>query len=237
MFEIAFKFLSTKFRVEPDFLRFASPVSLHISKAFAFSSCGLQDSFCQVSCIEAQILLYGFNDGNQKFTCLNFRSVGLFYFGQNITIMKSNAKSPEEYIKELEGVQREQVEILRKCVLENLPEGFEEGMGYGMLAYVVPHTKYPAGYHCDPKLPLPFINIAAQKRHTALYHSGLYSDNELSKWFVEEFTKRTGKKPDLGKSCLRFKLKDEIPEDLIGALCRKINPEQWIKIYESHIKR
>ncbi len=151
--------------------------------------------------------------------------------------MKSKAKTAEEYISELEGVQRQQIEGLRKIVLENLPEGFEEGMGYGMLAYVVPLTKYPAGYHCDPKLPLPFINIAAQKRHTALYHSGLYADPQLNEWFVEEFTKRTGKKPDLGKSCLRFKFKDEIPEGLIGELCRKINPDHWIKIYESHIKR
>lgn len=121
---------------------------------------------------------------------------------------------------------------LRKTVKANIPAGFQETMNYGMIGYVVPHKTYPDGYHCDPKLPLPFANIANQKNFIALYHMGLYSDKKLYDWFVKEYAKRCSHKLDMGKSCIRFKKIDDIPCDLIGELLTKISVADWIKTYE-----
>lgn len=106
-------------------------------------------------------------------------------------------------------------------------------MSYGMIGYVVPHSLYPAGYHCTPYLPLPFLNIASQKIFVAVYHMGLYANKNLMKWFVEEYTKHCKTKLDMGKSCIRFKKMDEVPYDLIGKLSSKITVNNWIKIYET----
>ena len=125
---------------------------------------------------------------------------------------------------------------LRKVILSNLPKGFKEVMGYGMLGYVVPHTLYPDGYHCDPKLPLPFINLASQKNFIAVYHMGIYSDPKLLKWFTDEFSKHSKNKLDMGKSCMRFKKPEQIPFKLIGELASKMSPQDWIDQYESVIK-
>ena len=110
-------------------------------------------------------------------------------------------------------------------------------MSYGMLGYVVPHSTYPEGYHVNPKLPLPFINLASQKNHIAVYHSGIYSDPELMNWFVAEYPKYVSTKLDMGKSCIRFKNPDKIPYELFGELFTKMTPEQWITQYESIIKK
>ena len=125
---------------------------------------------------------------------------------------------------------------LRKIILANLAKGFKEGMGYGMLGYVVPHTLYPAGYHCDPKLPLPFLSVASQKNFIAIYHMGIYVEPKLLKWFTDEFAKHSKTKLDMGKSCIRFKKPEHIPFKLIGELASKMTPQQWIDIYESHFK-
>ena len=146
--------------------------------------------------------------------------------------MTSDAKTPEEYIDALPADRKEAISKLRKIVLKNLPKGFSETMGYGMLAYVVPHSLYPAGYHCDPKLPLPFMNIASQKNFIAVYHSGIYAKKELFDWFVNEYPNYSKRKLDMGKSCIRFKKIDEIPYDLIGKLAGKMTPKEWIEIYE-----
>lgn len=151
--------------------------------------------------------------------------------------MKYTANSPEEYISKLPKDRIEPFNKLRNTILENLPDGFEEVMGYGMPAYVVPHTKYPNGYHCDPKLPLPFINIASQKNFIALYHMGIYCDPKLLKWFTSEYPKYVTTKLDMGKSCIRFKKMDQIPYSLLGKLVSKITPEDWIKTYEKSIKK
>lgn len=151
--------------------------------------------------------------------------------------MKSNANTPEDYIKQLPQERREGVLTLRNTILKNLPKGFEESMGYGMIAYVVPHTLYPDGYHCDPKLPLPFINIASQKNFIALYHMGMYAHKELLDWFVGEYSKHCKTKLDMGKSCVRFKKMDDIPYELIGQLCEKMSLQEWVKLYESQIKK
>jgi len=150
--------------------------------------------------------------------------------------MTSDAKTPEEYINALPEDRKEAIAKLRNSILKNLPKGFSETMGYGMIGYVVPHSLYPAGYHCDPKLPLPFLSIASQKNFVAVYHMGIYANKELFDWFVNEYPKYNKRKLDMGKSCIRFKKIEEIPYDLIGTLAGKMTPKQWIDIYERVIK-
>lgn len=151
--------------------------------------------------------------------------------------MQIYANSPQDYIDLLPEDRKEAMNQLRQIILQNLPEGFVEQMLYHMPAYVVPHETYPAGYHCNPKDPLPFINIASQKSHIALYHMGIYADEALLKWFGEEYPKHSKTKLDMGKSCIRFKNPKNIPFDLIGELATKITPQQWIEMYESKVKR
>lgn len=126
---------------------------------------------------------------------------------------------------------------LRNSIIKNIPQGFEEAMSYGMIGFVVPHKIYPSGYHCDPKLPLPFISIAAQKNFIALYHMGIYCEKNLLDWFVNEYPKHTNEKLDMGKSCIRFKKPDQIPYKLIEELVTKIDVKQWIELYEANFKR
>ncbi len=147
------------------------------------------------------------------------------------------ANSPDEYVAGVDDARRPFFEKLRETVVENLPDGFEERMSYGMIGYVVPHEIYPAGYHCDPKLPIGIAAIAAQKNFLALYHMGIYSMPELLTWFVDEFPKHSKSKLDMGKSCIRFKKPAEIPFDLIGQLIRKISVAEWISGYEMALKR
>jgi uncharacterized protein YdhG (YjbR/CyaY superfamily) len=151
--------------------------------------------------------------------------------------MQSKAATVEDYIKELPDERREAITKLRKEIKKNIPKGFSEGMGYGMMGYSVPHSLYPAGYHCDPKLPLPFMGIASQKHFIAVYHMGVYADPKLLKWFTDEYAKAGAGKLDMGKSCIRFKKPENIPYKLIGKLASKITPEQWIDVYEKNVKR
>ena len=150
--------------------------------------------------------------------------------------MQSKASSVIEYLEELPDDRRKAIEQLRKQVKKHLPKGFEEVMSYGMIGYVVPHKLYPAGYHCTPTLPLPFINIASQKNHIAVYHMGLY-EGSLLPWFKKEWAKATDKKLDMGKCCIRFKKMEDIPYDLIGQLAAKMTPKQWIDHYEANLKK
>jgi uncharacterized protein YdhG (YjbR/CyaY superfamily) len=151
--------------------------------------------------------------------------------------MTSKATTPGQYIKELPADRKEAIIKLRETVLKNLPKGFKEVMSYGMLGYVVPHEIYPGGYHCDPKLPLPFVNIASQKNFIAFYHMGIYANPELLKWFTTEYPKHSPAKLDMGKACIRFKKPEHIPYKLIGELIKKIPVKDWIKIYEENVKR
>jgi uncharacterized protein YdhG (YjbR/CyaY superfamily) len=151
--------------------------------------------------------------------------------------MQSKATTPEQYLAELPEDRRIAIEKLRNIVLKNLPKGYTEIMSYGMLGYVVPKEIYPNGYHCDPKLPLGFMNIASQKNFIALYHMGVYGSKELLDWFVAEYPKHCKSKLDMGKSCIRFKKMDDIPYDLIAELCSKISVEQWIEMYEKALRR
>lgn len=146
--------------------------------------------------------------------------------------MQSSATTPNQYIDSLPEERKKVMQELRAVIQKNLPKGFEERMQYGMIGYVVPHTLYPAGYHVDPILPLPFLSIASQKNFIALYHFGLYSDADLLAWFQKEYAQKVSTKLDMGKSCIRFKKIDAISFDLIGELAAKITPQQWIEMYE-----
>jgi uncharacterized protein YdhG (YjbR/CyaY superfamily) len=150
--------------------------------------------------------------------------------------MKIEATTPEQYIEQLPEDRKEYISKLRKVILENLPKGFAEEMSYGMIGYVVPKSVYPAGYHANPELPLPFINIASQKNHIAVYHSGIYADKNLMDWFLQEYPKHSKTKLDMGKSCLRFKKPEHIPFELIGELAGKMTVEKWVEIYEQNLK-
>jgi hypothetical protein len=143
------------------------------------------------------------------------------------------ADTPEEYLAQLPADRRGPMQALRQTLLDNLPAGFEECINYGMIGYVVPHARYPAGYHVKPELPLPFIHIASQKNYIALYHSGLYADPELLVWFTEEYPRHSSRKLDMGKSCIRFKKVDAIPLDLIAELAQRMDVDTWIDTYEA----
>jgi uncharacterized protein YdhG (YjbR/CyaY superfamily) len=147
--------------------------------------------------------------------------------------MQSTATNVNDYLLELDDERKAIVTKLRQTILDNLPEGFEETMGYGLMGYVVPLSLYPKGYHVDPHLPLPFAGIGNQKHYVSFYHMGIYADMALRTWFLEEFAKRVGRKPDMGKSCLRLNPKQAIPYDLIGELIRKISVKDWIDAVES----
>lgn len=151
--------------------------------------------------------------------------------------MQSNATTVEEYFETLPEERKAAMNELRKQIKKNIPKGFKETLGYGMVGYVVPHTKYPGGYHCDPKLPLPFLGMASQKNFIAVYHMGIYADPKLLKWFTTEYPKYSNKKLDMGKSCIRFKKPDEIPFKLIGELASKMSPDEWIELYEKVLKK
>jgi uncharacterized protein YdhG (YjbR/CyaY superfamily) len=151
--------------------------------------------------------------------------------------MQSKANTIEEYVALLPDDRKDAIIKLRKIFSKKLPKGFQECMSYGMIGYVVPHTLYPNGYHCNPKLPLPFINIASQKNFIAIYHMGIYADKKLYDWFIDEHTKQIPTKIDMGKSCLRYKNPALIPYDLIGELISKMTVKDWISTYESAFRK
>jgi hypothetical protein len=151
--------------------------------------------------------------------------------------MQSNAKTVDEYIASLPDDRRVAMMAIRETINENLPKGFRECMAMGMINWVVPHETYPAGYHCDPKMPLGFMGLASQKQAISLYSMCLYGNTSELDWFKKEWPQHTSQKLDMGKSCIRFKKMDDIPLDLIGKLASRITPEQWIAIYEKALKR
>jgi uncharacterized protein YdhG (YjbR/CyaY superfamily) len=151
--------------------------------------------------------------------------------------MQSKAETVEQYLAELPEERQAAMRKLREVILKNLPKGFEEAMGYGMMGYQVPHTIYPAGYHCNPKQALPFMGMASQKNNISFYHMGIYAKPDLLEWFVSEFPKHSDRKLDMGKSCIRFKKPEHIPYALIGELVTKMSVADWIACYESELKK
>jgi hypothetical protein len=146
--------------------------------------------------------------------------------------MKYTVSTPKEYMDALPEDRRIIVSAIREVIKKNLPHGFAEVINYGMLGYVVPYSRYPAGYHADPRQPLPFINIASQKNHIAVYHMGLYQ-GELLDWFLEQWRLTGKRKPDMGKSCIRFRKAGDVPLELLGKLAARLTPAEWIALYES----
>lgn len=151
--------------------------------------------------------------------------------------MKNEGNTPAEIVANCPEDRKDVMGKMRQTILESLPKGFDEGVGYGMILYFVPHTIYPAGYHCDPKQPLPFVSLASQKNFIALYHMGLYADPALLSWFTEKYKATVSSKLDMGKSCIRFKKMTDIPFELIGELMTKISVESWIETYEKLYKK
>ncbi|MEJ6792036.1 MAG: DUF1801 domain-containing protein [Lacinutrix sp.] len=151
--------------------------------------------------------------------------------------MTSKAETPEDYIAQLPEYRKEPIKKLNTLIIKQMPKGLESGMAYGMLAYYVPKSIYPDGYHCKPFPPLPFINLASQKNFIALYHAGMYAKKELYDWFVNEYPKHCKTKLDMGKSCVRFKKMEDIPYGLIEQLLVKMSVDEWIEIYEKTIKK
>lgn len=153
--------------------------------------------------------------------------------------MQSKAKTVDEYLASLPEDRREALQAVRETILENLDEDYEEGMQYGMIGYYVPHRVYPAGYHVDAKQPLPYAALASQKNHMALYLMGIYtgrtdgpSESEHARWFRDAWT-ATGKKLDMGKSCVRFKKLEDVPLDVVGEAIRRIPAKDHIAAYEA----
>jgi len=151
--------------------------------------------------------------------------------------MQSKAATVNDYVAELPEDRQKIVNEFRKVVKKNLPKGFQECMNYGMIGWVVPHSKYPAGYHCNPKDPLPFMGLASQKGSVNFYHMGIYADPKLLKWFTEAHAKASPKKLDMGKSCIRYKKMEDIPFQLYAELVSKISVDDWIARYEKMLKR
>jgi uncharacterized protein YdhG (YjbR/CyaY superfamily) len=150
--------------------------------------------------------------------------------------MTIKADTFDEYLSQVPEERKEAIARLRQVLKDNLPVGFEEGIGNNMPGFDVPHTLYPAGYHCDPKQPLPFVGFASQNNFIAFYHMGVYAIPEIYEWFISEYPKHSKTKLDMGKSCIRFKKPEQIPFDLIAQLAQKITPQQWIEIYEANLK-
>ena len=143
----------------------------------------------------------------------------------------------DNYIEQLPEDRKTAMQKLRKVFVENLSAGFQECISYGMIGYVVPHSIYPSGYHCDSKLPLPFISLASQKSHIVVYHMGIYADPALLSWFQEAYSKQVKGKLDMGKSCIRFKKPELIPYELLAELARKMSVQDWISLYEINYKK
>jgi hypothetical protein len=142
----------------------------------------------------------------------------------------------EDFIAQIPEERQDPMTRIFELISDNLPPGFEYQKQYSMPSFVVPHSKYPNGYHCDPKQPLPFISIASQKNFIALYHLGLYANPELHDWFVNEYPKHCKYKLDMGKSCIRFKKMNDIPYDLLKELFQKQTPKDWIALYDRNVR-
>ena len=146
--------------------------------------------------------------------------------------MQSKATTVNQYLDELPEDRRDAIQAVREVILRNLPEGFEEGMQYGMIGYYVPHSLYPAGYHCDPKQPLPFAHLASQKNHMSVYLFCIYTDEKQLERFVNDW-KKTGKKLDMGKSCVRFRKIEDCALKVIGQAVKRMPVEKMIAGYEA----
>lgn len=149
--------------------------------------------------------------------------------------MQSKATTVDQYLSELPPDRREALSAIRDVIRKNLPKGYEEAMGYGMMGWVVPHSIYPAGYHCNPSQPVPFVGLASQKQYMSFYLMCAYGDREYEKWLRDAW-KKAGKKLDMGKSCIRFKRLEDVPLEVVGEAVRRVPVAKYLAFYESMIK-
>ncbi|MCA9294335.1 MAG: DUF1801 domain-containing protein [Phycisphaerales bacterium] len=150
--------------------------------------------------------------------------------------MQSKAKTVLEYLKSLPEDRRKAIEAVRQVIKKNLGKGFVEAMQYGMIGYVVPHSVYPAGYHCDPSQPVPFAALASQKNYMSVYLNAMYGGVVSEDWVRARF-EAAGKKLDMGKCCIRFKKLEDLPLDVIGDAIRSVSVAQYIEQYEETVGR
>jgi hypothetical protein len=149
--------------------------------------------------------------------------------------MKSNAKTVEQYLNSLPADRRAAMQTVRDGILKSLDKDYEEGMQYGMIGYYVPHRIYPAGYHCDPKQPLPFCCLGSQKNYMVVHLMCVYMSSKQYDWFKQAWAK-TGKKLDMGKACVRFKKAEDLALDVIGETIKRMPVKKWIECCESAVK-
>jgi hypothetical protein len=146
--------------------------------------------------------------------------------------MQSKAATVEDYLESLPAQRRDALQAVRKVIKANLGKGFKEGMQYGMIGYCVPHSVYPAGYHCDPKQPLPFATLASQKNHMSFSLMSVYLDADEERWFRSAW-EQTGKKLDMGKACVRFKRLEDVPLEVVGQAFARTSAAHYIERYEA----
>jgi hypothetical protein len=153
--------------------------------------------------------------------------------------MANTAKTVDEYLQALPEDRRRTISAVRSVILANLPDGYEEQINYGMIGYVVPHSLYTAGYHCDPTKPLALAQLGSQKNHMALYLMTVYGDPATEQWFRKAWT-AAGKKLDMGKACVRFKKLEDVPLDVVGEVIARVPVQAYISRIEktlSEIRR
>jgi Domain of unknown function (DU1801) len=146
--------------------------------------------------------------------------------------MPSQATTVKEYLQSLPPDRRAVINAVREVILANLPKGYEECMSYGIIGYVVPHSLYPPGYHCDPKLPLPYANLGSKKNHMSLHLLSVYCDPDTATWFQKAW-KASGKKLDMGAACVRFKKIEDVPLDVIGKVIARTPVKKYISVMEA----
>lgn len=147
-------------------------------------------------------------------------------------VMQSRATTVQQYLAELPADRRAALECVRAVILKNLDSAYEEGMQYGMIGYYVPHRVYPPGYHCDPRQPLPFACLALQKNYMSVYLGCIYGPSEDEARFRAAWAK-TGRKLDMGKTCIRFRKVEDLALDVIGEAIRRVPARKFIEYYES----
>ena len=147
-------------------------------------------------------------------------------------MVQSQAATVAEYLKALPADRREAIAAIRQVVLDNVDADIEEIMSYGMIGYHVSLRAYPDGYHCNPKMPLPYISLASQKSHLAIYMMGCYMVPGETSWFADAW-RAAGKKLDMGKSCVRFKKLEDVPLQVLAEAIRRMPSKRYIEVYEA----
>ena len=148
----------------------------------------------------------------------------------------TKAKTVNEYLAGLPADRQAALNKVREVILANLPKGYEERIQYGMISYVVPHSLYPAGYHCDPEQALTLASLGSQKNHMALHLMSVYGHRETLEWFQKAY-RASGKKLDMGKACVRFRKVEDLPLDVIGQVIARVPVEKYIQSVEVVLKQ